>query len=96
MKHNIRTFGLTYGYFDGTVRVASLYEGSEAEKNGIKIGDPVIEINGRRVDDLSGDQLQEFLHGKLRFSDDTDDSLSLIVLSEGAEKRVKLLSYTLF
>jgi hypothetical protein len=96
MKHNIRTFGLTYGYFDGTVRVASIYGGSEAEKNGIKIGDPVIEINGQRVDNLSGDQLQEFLHGKLRFFDDSDDSLSLIVLCEGTEKRVDLSSYTLF
>jgi len=96
MKHNIRTFGLTYGYFDGAVRVASIYGGSEAEKKGIKIGDPVIEVNGHKVDDLSEDRLQKFLHGELRFSHDTDDSLSLIVLSEGAEKRVELFSYTLF
>ncbi len=96
MKHNIRTFGLTYGYFDGAVRVASLYGGSDAEKKGIKIGDPVIEINGHRIDDLSGDQLREFLHGRLHFSHDTDDSLSLIVLSEGTEKRVELFAYMLF
>ncbi len=96
IKHNIRTFGLTYGYFDGAVRVASIYGGSEAEKKGIKIGDPVIEINGHRVDNLSEDQLQQFLHGRLRFSYDSDDSLSLIVLSEGTEKRVKFSSYTLF
>jgi len=96
MKHNIRTFGLTYGYFDGAVRVASMYGGSDAEKKGIKIGDPVIEINGQRVDNLSEDQIQQILHGRLRFSHDTDDSLSLIVLSEGTEKRVELFSYTLF
>lgn len=87
MKHNIRTFGLTYGYFDGAVRVESIYGGSEAEKKGIKIGDPIIEINGHRVDNLSEDQLQEFLHGRLQFSHDTDDSLSLIVLSVGTEKK---------
>jgi hypothetical protein len=96
MKHNIRTFGLTYGYFDGAVRVASIYEGSDAEKKGIKIGDPVIEINGNRVDNISEDQIQQLLHGRLRFSHDTDDSLPLIVLSEGTEKRVELFSYTLF
>lgn len=96
MKHNIRTFGLTYAYFDGAVRVASIYGGSDAEKKGIEIGDPVVEINGQRVDDLSEDQIQKFLHGTLLFSRDTDNSLSLIVLSEGTEKRVELFSYTLF
>lgn len=96
MKHNMRTFGMTYGYFDGAVRVASLYAGSEAEQHGIKIGDPVIEINGHRVDDLSKDQIREFLHCRLRFSNDTDERLSLIVLTGGTEKRVDLLSYTLF
>jgi hypothetical protein len=96
MKHNIQTFGLTYGCFDGAVRVASIYGGSDAEKKGIKIGDPVIEINGQRVDDLSEDQIQKFLHGTLLFSRDTDDSLSLIVLRDGVEKRVELFSYTLF
>jgi S1-C subfamily serine protease len=96
MKHNIQTFGLTYGHFDGAMRVASIYGGSDAEKKGIEIGDPVIEINGNRVDNLSEDQIQKFLHGKLLFSRDTDDSLSLIVLSEGIEKSVELFSYTLF
>lgn len=96
LKHNIRTFGLTYGYFDGAVRVASIYEGSDAEKKGIKIGDPVIEINGHRVDGLSRDRLQKFLHGSLRFSDETDDSLSLTVLSDGSENRIKLYAYILF
>jgi len=96
MKHNIRTFGLTYGYFDGAMRVASIYGASDAEKKGIKIGDHVVQINGQRVDDLSEDQIQKFLHGTLLFSQDTDDSLSLIILSEGTEKRVEFFSYTLF
>lgn len=29
MKHNIQTFGLTYGHFDGEMRVESIYGGSE-------------------------------------------------------------------
>ena len=96
MKHNIRTFGLTYSYFDGAMRVASVYGRSDAEKKGIEIGDPIVEINGQRVDSLSEDQVQQFLHGRLRFSDKTDDSLSLVYLSEGMEKRVKLISYDVF
>jgi len=78
------------------MRVASIYGGSGAEKKEIEIGDPVIEINGQRVDNLSEDQIQKFLHGTLLFSRDTDDTLSLIVLSKGTEKRVELFSYTLF
>jgi len=53
-------------------------------------------MEGQRVDDLSEDQIQKFLHGTLLFSRDTDDSLSLIVLRDGVEKRVELFSYTLF
>lgn len=96
MKHNIRTFGLTYSYFDGAMRVASIYGGSDAEKKGIKIGDPIVEINGQRVDSLSGDQVQQFLHGRLRFSEETDDSLSIVYSSGGIEKRVELSTYLVF
>lgn len=96
MKHHIETFGLTYSYFDGAMRVDSIYGGSEAEKKGIKIGDPIIEINGKRVDNLTGDQVQQFLQGKLRFSHKTDDSLSIVYASKGIQKRAKLFSYLVF
>jgi len=96
LKHNIRTFGLTYDYFDGAIRVASIYEGSEAEKIGLKIGDSIFEINGQKVDNLSEKQIQNFLHGKINFSHDTDKSLSLVVFRNGTQKKVELYSYFLF
>jgi len=96
LKHNIRTFGLTYSYYDGAVKVDSIYGGSDVEKAQIKIGDAIVEINGRKVDKLSEDQIQEFLHGTLRFSNDTDDVLSLVFLRNGKRKKMTLHSYTLF
>jgi hypothetical protein len=96
LKHNIKTFGLTYDYFDGAVKIASIYWGSEAENKGLKIGDPIFEINGQRVDNLSEEQIQDFLHGKLHFSQESDNSLSLVVHSDGTQKKVELSSYFLF
>ena len=96
LKHNLRTFGLTYSFFDGAMRVESIYGGSEAEKSGIKIGALIMEINGHKVDTLSDEQVQMFLHGKLLFSRETDDSLSLVVMIDNKQRLIKLLAYSLF
>lgn len=96
LKQNIRTFGLTYDYFDGAIRVGTIYGGSEVEKKGIKIGDRISEINGYKVDTLSQEKIQSFLHGKLHFSKDSDESLTLVIHSKRRQEEVKLYSYFLF
>lgn len=95
LKHNLRTFGLTYTYYDEALRVESIYGGSDAEKRGIKIGDTIIAINGKRVDSLSDDQIRQFLHGKLVFSRETDDSLSLVLLIDNEQRSIELSAYSL-
>lgn len=95
LKHNLRTFGLTYTYYDGAMRVESLYGGSDAEKKGIKIGDTIFAINGKRVDSLSDDQILQFLRGKLGFSRETDDSLSLVLLIDNEQRSIELSAYSL-
>lgn len=96
LKQNIRTFGFSYGYDDGAIRVKSLYEGSEAEKSGIKIGDRIFSINGHDIEDLSDTQVKNFRYGDLEFSKEEDEYITIDVLVGDQRKKIKLEAYNLF
>jgi hypothetical protein len=96
LKQNIRTFGFSYGYEDGAMRVKSIYEGSEAEKSGIKIGDRIFSINGHDVEDLSDTQVKKFRYGDLEFSKEEDENITIEVPIGGQRKKIKLKAYNLF
>jgi hypothetical protein len=96
VKQNIRTFGFSYGYEDGAIRVKSIYEGSEAEKSGIKIGDRIFSINGQDIEHLSETQVKDFRYGGLEFSKEEDENITIEVLIGGKRKKIKLKAYNLF
>lgn len=96
LKQNIRTFGFSYGYEDGAIRVESIYEGSEAEKSGIKIGDRIYSINDHDVEELSDTQVKKFRYGNLKFSKEEDENITIEVLIGGQRKKIKLKAYNLF
>lgn len=96
LKQNIRTFGFSYGYEDGAMRVKSIYEGSEAEKSGIKIGDRIFSINGHDIEDLSDTQVKKFRYHDLEFSKEEDENITIEVLIGGQRKKIKLKAYSLF
>ncbi len=96
LKQNIRTFGFSYGYNDGAMRVKSIYEGSEAEKSGLKIGDRIFSINGHDVENLSDTQIKSFRYGDLKFSKEEDEDITFEVLVGGQRKKRKLKAYNLF
>jgi hypothetical protein len=95
-KHNIRTFGFTYGYRDGAMRIASIYAGSPAEKAGLWIDAPILSINGKPVDRLTDDEVRRFKNGDLAFSAEEDSEIVLELLMEGKRVPLKFESYELF
>ncbi len=95
-KHNIRTFGFTYDHRDGAMRVSSLYTGSAAKKSGLRIDTPILSINGKPVDGLTGEEVRRFKDRELVFSTDSDAEISLEVLIEGKKISLRFASYDLF
>jgi hypothetical protein len=91
-----KSFGLTVGYRDNAVRIRSLYEGSEAEKRDLKIGDRVLSINGRDMTNLSSDEIRLYRQGYRKFIDDNKPILLISVVSNGTTRDIKLESYDLF
>jgi hypothetical protein len=95
-KHNIRTFGFTYGPRDGAMRIASIYAGSPAEKAGLRIDTPILSINEKPVDGLTTEEIRRFKDRELVFSNDSDAQITLEVLIEGKKTTYRFDSYNLF
>jgi hypothetical protein len=95
-KRNFRTFGFTYGYKDGAMRISSIYAGSPAEKAGLRIDTPILSINGKPVDRLTDDEVRRFKNGDLAFSAVEDRDISLELLIEGKKVSMSFASYELF
>ncbi|MDH4272141.1 MAG: aspartyl protease family protein [Candidatus Aminicenantes bacterium] len=95
-KRNIRTVGFTYGYRDGAMRISSIYAGSPAEKAGLRIDTPILSINGKPVDRLTGDEVRRFKNGDLAFSTAEDKEITLELLIEGKKVSMSFASYELF
>ena len=95
-KHNIRTFGFTYGYRDGAMRISSIYAGSPAEKAGLRIDTPILSINRKPVDRLTDDEVRRFKNGELIFAAETDSEIVLELLMEGKKIPLRFESYELF
>ena len=95
-KHNIRTFGLTCDYRDGAMRISSLYAGSPAEKAGLRIDTPILSINGKPVDRLTGDEVRRFKNGDLVFSAAEDREIALVLFIDGKRVPLTFASYELF
>jgi len=94
--HNKKTFGFTYKYSNNKFLVNSIFQGSEAEKSGLEIGDEIISINGIDLTQLTKESIKNFNEGKLKFSDDLNSDITIKLLKKGRVKKFKLKNYSLF
>ncbi|MFH1687961.1 MAG: aspartyl protease family protein [bacterium] len=90
------TFGLSYAPLGGKVTVSALYEGSEAERLGIRVGDEVLSINGTTVSSLDSEDLCKIFRGESDLVTKTDSVLALSTIGNGEVIRCVLERYELF
>lgn len=57
--------GAITGYINDQIKVIMVYEGFTAHKNGLKIGDEIVKINNKDVEDLDREQANELMRGQL-------------------------------
>jgi len=77
-------------YYDNKLVITEVYEGYNAEEEGVKVGDEIIQIDNILVEDFDGDQISALLKGV------PDSSVKLIVNRQKKElnftvKREKIL-----
>ena len=83
-SHPIMGVSLDTRYTDGGARVAEVLAGSPAAKAGIVIGDTIIEIDGKTVE--NADELIVAIRAK-----QPGDSVKLLLLANGSKRTVKVV-----
>lgn len=82
------TFGFTPMY-DGTKLVVKMIViGSPADKEGIRLGDEILEINGRDYRNMTDERWCEMLYDEETFRKNTE--IGLVVRNNGNERRITL------
>lgn len=70
--------------FDGHTYISMVYEGFSAHKEGLRIGDEIIEVDGTLIDGLSQDRLNELVKGQAK------SEVSLSIRRSGTPELVSL------
>lgn len=76
--------GAVTGIINEKIRVIMVYEGFSAHKNGLKVGDEVIQIDHVKVESLSREEANKLMRGQL------GSTLNLTVRRYGKEDPIKL------
>lgn len=87
------TFGFTAFKVDGKVKVLSITDGSEAQKQGLEIGDVISTIYDNDVSNLSQEQWCEAFHS---LQIEEQDSIWFTVKKANETKEIRLKKYSLF
>lgn len=73
--------GITFFYEDGAIRIASIIKECEAENLGVRLGDKIIEIDGKDYSNITDEEYCDFVLLKNR-----DNPSMNIVVSRGSEQ----------
>ena len=87
------TFGFTAFKVDDKVKVLSITDGSEAQKQGLEIGDIITTIYDKNVSNLSQEQWCEAFHS---LQIEEQDSIWFTVKKANEIKEIRLKKYSLF
>ena len=91
---NQLSYGINYGFNNEKLIVGGIWKNSVAEKQGIKIGDQIIAVNGKISTNLSQEEICNFFDNNLVISD--DKILDLTIIRDHQEFNYKLKSYKIF
>ncbi len=76
--------GTTVSYDGKYVKVTSMFNNSPAKKAGIKVGDQIIEIDGKKVEGLSLNDISKLIKGN------NNTNVEIVVLRGEKEKKFKI------
>lgn len=87
-QSKLNTFGFSPRFEDNQIFIGFVYQGSDAEQQGIALGDQILEVNGKDLRNCSADQWCEILYNG--FFPAESESSTVLMLKNGEEKRYTL------
>lgn len=85
LKTNLISTGLKFSKDDQNKTVVKgIWEGSPADKKGIQIGDEILKINSRNLDDLPYLEIKELINNE------DEKEVELLVKNDSGERKVVL------
>ncbi|MEO6242504.1 MAG: hypothetical protein ABIQ40_14310 [Bacteroidia bacterium] len=94
LPHNQLSYGLNYGFQKGNLVVGSIWKNSEAEKQGIKVGDQIILFEGKKAINLSQEEICTFFDGNELIKE--GKLLNLTILRDNKETAYTLNAQRIF
>ena len=90
------TYGLSYTPLDDKIFVNTVYDGSEAEKMGIKVGEEIFSINGTKISKLPSETFCKIYRNEYDLINNEDSLLVIEIEKEGKVTRHELRKYRIF
>lgn len=94
LPDNQLSYGINYGFDNGKLIVGAVWKNSDAEKQGIKVGDQIILFNEKKATNLSQEEICNFFDENQTIID--DNVLNITLLKNNQEINYKLKAYDLF
>lgn len=94
LPHNQVSYGINYGFENGKLIVGAIWKNSDAEKQGIKIGDQITQFNGKKAIEISQKEICNFFDGNTTLMD--GQTLNITILKKNFEVNYTLKAYNLF
>ena len=90
------TYGLSYTPLDDKIFVNTVYDGSEAEKMGIKVGEEIFSINGTKISKLPSETFCKIYRNEYDLINNEDSLLVIEIEKEGRITKYELRKYEIF
>jgi hypothetical protein len=80
VDHRHTTWGFSFGLQDDSMIVGSIVPGSDAEKQGIRVGNKITEVNGVKIESMTVDQRCGFADGTFVLIPDSQSTSTFTVI----------------
>ena len=90
------TFGFNFTPLYDKLFVNTVLLGSDAEKQGIHVGDEIVSVNGALISDLPVVSFCRMYRGEFRLIPVGDESVAIEILRDGEIFRFELFRYDIF
>lgn len=92
---NMESFGLSWDFEESRLRVGVVWENTLPDSLGIEVGDEIVSINDKDVNNFTQEEICEFYRGKLKLVPDELDEIEIKILKHGDISKFHLRSINL-